>query len=75
MATHSSTLAWEIPWGAWCAMSMESQKGWTQLSDSTVTNGSSRQPMRTKTCKKLGVGAETKILLFTDVNVYLEKPK
>lgn len=30
--------------------------------------------MRAKTCKELGAGAETKILLFTDVNVYLEKP-
>ena len=28
-----------------------------------------------KTCKELGVGAEAQILLFTDVNVYLEKPK
>ena len=36
-----------------------------------ITNGSSSQSVRIKTCKELGVGTETKILLSTDVNVYL----
>ena len=35
MATHSSILAWEIPWTEEPGrlQSMESQKSWTQLSD------------------------------------------
>ena len=35
MATHSSILAWEIPWTEVPGglQSMESQKSWTQLSD------------------------------------------
>ena len=35
MATHSSVLAWEIPWieEPGRLQSMESQKCWTQLSD------------------------------------------
>ena len=39
MATHSSILAWEIPWTEEPGrlLSMGTQKGWTQLSDSTTT--------------------------------------
>ena len=39
MTTHSSTLAWEIPWTEELGglLSMGSQKSWTQLSDSTTT--------------------------------------
>ena len=33
MATHSSTLAWEIPGGAWWATVHEVAKSQTQLSD------------------------------------------
>ena len=37
METHSSILTWEIPWTEEPGrlQSMESQKSWTQLSDST----------------------------------------
>ena len=39
MATHSSILAWEIPWTEEPGrlQSMGSQKSWTRLSDSTAT--------------------------------------
>ena len=39
MTTHSSILAWEIPWTEEPGglLSMGSQKSWTQLSDSTTT--------------------------------------
>ena len=39
MATHSSILAWEIPWTEELGglQSMESQKSWTQLSSFTKT--------------------------------------
>ena len=38
MATHSSILAWEIPWieDPGGLESMELQKNWAQLSDSTT---------------------------------------
>ena len=41
MATHSSILAWEIPWtGEPCGLqSMGSQQTWLQLSDSTAEGG------------------------------------
>lgn len=39
------------------------------------SNGSSSQYVRTKNCKELGFGVETKIQLCGDVVVYLEKPK
>ena len=38
MATHSSILAWEIPWtelGAWQVQSVGSQKSWTRLNNSS----------------------------------------
>jgi len=37
MATHSSTLAWKIPWagGAWWAAVHGVAEGWTRLSDFT----------------------------------------
>lgn len=38
-------------------------------------NDSSSQYVRTESCKELGFGAETKIVLFAHVIVYLEKPK
>ena len=40
MATHSTILAWEIPWTEepWRLQSMEAQKSWTQLSNLTTTN-------------------------------------
>ena len=39
MATHSSTLAWKIPWTEEPGrlQSMGSQKSWTRLSDFTFT--------------------------------------
>ena len=39
MATHSSTLAWKIPWTAACQAppSMSPSKSWTRLSDFTFT--------------------------------------
>ena len=39
MVTHSSILAWEIPWTVVSGglQSMGSQKSWTRLSDSTTT--------------------------------------
>ena len=40
MATHSSTLAWKIPWisgGAWWAVVPEVAKSRTRLSDFTFT--------------------------------------
>ena len=80
MATHSSILAWEIPEteeSARLLQSMQSQKGQIQLSNSATTNnnGSSSQYVRTQKLQGIGDGAETKVLLFTDVDVYLEKPK
>ena len=40
MATHSSILAWEIPWteDPGGLQSMGSQKSWTQLNDLTDPN-------------------------------------
>ena len=56
MATHSSLLAWEIPWTEEPGrlLSMEPQKGWTQLSDSTTTisHGKRWLGLLTKTRKK-----------------------
>ena len=39
MASHSSTLAWKIPWmvGAWWAAVHGVAKSWTRLSDFTFT--------------------------------------
>ena len=38
MATHSSTLAWNMPWtGAWWAPVHGVAKSWTRLSDFTFT--------------------------------------
>ena len=41
MATHSSILAWEIPWTEEpCGLqSMRSRKSWTQLSNGTTVGG------------------------------------
>ena len=33
MATHSSILAWRIPWAAWQATDHGVSKSWTRLSD------------------------------------------
>ena len=48
MATHSSILAWEIPWTEEPGglQSMRSQKSWTQLTDYTTTTNLE------KSCKK-----------------------
>ena len=56
MATHSSILAWEIPWTEEPGrlLSMGPQKGWTQLSDSTTTISHGKQwlGLLTKTREK-----------------------
>ena len=65
---------------AWRAAIHGVAKSQTQLSDWTElnwndNNGISSLYVRTKSFKDLKVGAETKILLFAAVIVYLEKPK
>ena len=47
MASHSSTLAWEIPWTEEPGglQSIASQKSWTGLSDQTTTTKISLQAL------------------------------
>ena len=63
MATHSSTLAWKIPWtedpGRLQSMGLQSQ---TRLSDFTFTMGNSRKVLRKL---KIGLSYDPTILLLS----------